>query len=54
MRNARYDGWQSANGKALLASDFGTIAMQVENDAIDPKPRSGRQEILENIVNRFV
>ena len=54
MRAERYAGWDSADGKALLNSDFDTIAAQVEADAINPQPRSGRQEILENIVNRFV
>ena len=54
MRAARYEGWDSAEGKALLASDFASIADQVVADGIDPQPRSGRQEILENIVNRFV
>lgn len=54
MRNARYAGWDSAEGKALLNSDFASIADKVVADGIDPQPRSGRQEILENIVNRFV
>ncbi|WP_406645598.1 xylose isomerase [Aliisedimentitalea scapharcae] len=54
MRNARYAGWDSAGGKTLLDSDLATIAAQVASDPIDPQPRSGRQEILENIVNRFV
>ncbi len=54
MRAARYGGWDSSGGKALLESDFETIAAQVEADGINPQPRSGRQEILENIVNRFV
>ncbi|MEN8839894.1 MAG: xylose isomerase [Octadecabacter sp.] len=54
MRDERYAGWKSAEGKALLDSDFATIAAKVNADAINPQPRSGRQEILENIVNRFV
>jgi xylose isomerase len=54
MRKARYGGWDTAGHGALLDGDLATIAAQVEADGIDPQPRSGRQEILENIVNRFV
>ncbi|NIZ13083.1 xylose isomerase [Phaeobacter sp. HF9A] len=53
-RAERYAGWDRPEGKALLDSDFASIAAQVEADGINPQPRSGRQEILENIVNRFV
>jgi xylose isomerase len=53
MRTERYAGWDGA-GKALLDSDFATIAADVEKGGMNPQPRSGRQEILENIVNRFV
>jgi len=54
MRAERYAGWDSAQGKALLDSDLASIAAQVEAGDTPPQPRSGRQEILENIVNRFV
>ena len=30
------------------------IAEKVERENINPEPRSGRQEYLENIVNRYV
>ncbi len=30
------------------------IAERVVKKNIDPQPRSGRQELLENIVNRYV
>jgi xylose isomerase len=30
------------------------VATRVATKKIDPKPRSGRQEYLENLVNRFV
>ena len=30
------------------------IWVRVEADGIEPEPKSGRQERLENIVNRFV
>jgi xylose isomerase len=54
MRAERYAGWDSSGGKSVLESDFASIAARVLSDGIDPQPRSGRQEILENIVNRFV
>lgn len=54
MRSERYAGWDSSGGKALLDSDFASIAADVEANGMNPQPRSGRQEILENIVNRFV
>jgi xylose isomerase len=30
------------------------IAARVEKQKIDPQPRSGRQELLENVVNRYL
>ncbi len=54
MRAERYAGWQSSAAQDMLNSDLETIAAKVEADGINPQPRSGRQEILENIVNRFV
>ncbi|MEO0664876.1 MAG: xylose isomerase [Pseudomonadota bacterium] len=53
-RSARYAGWESGPAKDMLAGDLASAAARVENEGIDPEPRSGRQEILENIVNRFV
>ena len=34
--------------------DLETIAARVDREGLDPQPRSGRQERLENWVNRFV
>jgi len=53
-RAARYAGWDTAEGQGLLASDLGAIAAMVESRGLDPKPRSGRQERLENLVNRYL
>ncbi|MEP2718674.1 xylose isomerase [Pseudophaeobacter sp.] len=50
----RYAGWDSAEAKAMLGSDLDGIFAQVKSGKIAPQPRSGRQEILENYVNRFV
>lgn len=52
--NERYAGWDTPHGKGLLGSDLGSIFEQVHAGTIAPQPRSGRQEILENYVNRFV
>ena len=50
----RYAGWETAQAKAMLSSDLGSIAARVTREGVNPAPRSGRQEILENYVNRFV
>lgn len=52
----RYAGWQSDTATQMLSKDSSleTIAARVENENIRPEPKSGRQEYLENIVNRFV
>ncbi len=50
----RYAGWDTPEAKAMLDSDLGSIAARVAKDNINPTPRSGRQEILENYINRFV
>lgn len=54
MRSERYAGWETAAAKSMLSDDIETIAARVEAEATNPEPRSGRQEILENVVNRFV
>jgi len=45
MRKARYAGWDTAEGKALLQSDLATIAEKVVSSGMDPQPRSGQQEV---------
>jgi xylose isomerase len=50
----RYAGWESPEAQAMLTSDLETIAKRVDGEGLDPQPRSGRQERLENWVNRFV
>ncbi|WP_370204622.1 xylose isomerase [Pararhodobacter marinus] len=53
-RNERYAGWETSDGRALMESDLETIAHLVEDKKINPQPRSGRQERLENLVNRYL
>ena len=50
----RYAGWQTVDSIAMLDSDLDAICERVLAKDINPTPRSGRQEILENYVNRFV
>jgi len=54
--NERYSGWNSDTWQAVLAgkSSLEDLAAKVEAEGIEPEPRSGRQEYLENLVNRFV
>ena len=54
MRSERYAGWETDAAKSMLSGDLESAAARVEAEGINPEPRSGRQEILENIVNRFV
>lgn len=51
---ARYAGWETAEAQAMLGSDLASISERVIAEGIDPQPHSGRQEILENYVSRFV
>ena len=51
---ARYAGWETNEAKGMLESDLESITNRVLSEGINPEPQSGRQEILENYVNRFV
>ena len=53
-RAARYAGWEDPAAQAMLEGDLAAIAERVEAEDIRPEPRSGQQERLENLVNRFV
>jgi xylose isomerase len=52
----RYASWDSEEGQAVLdgARSLEELAARVERTGLDPQPVSGRQEYLENLVNRFV
>lgn len=53
-RAERYAGWDTQAAQAMLTSDLDRITADVLARGIDPQPRSGRQERLENLVSRFV
>ncbi len=52
----RYAGWETAAAQSMLTGkeSLESIAARVEGDDINPQPKSGKQELLENIVNRYV
>ncbi|MGB1265812.1 MAG: xylose isomerase, partial [Nereida ignava] len=50
-RNERYSGWDTSD---LLGLDLGTIETRVRELDIQPEPRSGKQERLENLVNKYL
>jgi xylose isomerase len=52
----RYAGWKQQGAAAMLKGDrtLAEISDWVLAEGINPQPRSGRQEYLENLVNRFV
>ena len=53
-RTERYAGWDSPEGQALLHRDLAQLSARVLAEDINPEPTSGRQERLENLVNRFL
>jgi xylose isomerase len=50
----RYAGWDAPESQDMLNSDLGSIFDGVVARDLNPQAKSGRQEILENYVNRFV
>ncbi len=56
FRDERYAGWEGRLGRSILGGDASleTLAASVASGAIDPRPVSGRQERLENVVNRAI
>ncbi len=52
----RYAGWQSPEARQILAGGSSLEALEayVRGGNVNPQPRSGRQEFLENVVNRYV
>lgn len=52
----RYAGWESAEAQKLFRGEYSLdeITHYVESHDVNPQPRSGKQELLENVVNRYV
>ena len=53
-RNARYSDWDKLENESMLHQTLEAIAARVESECIQPEPQSGRQERLENYVNKFI
>lgn len=53
FRAARYAGWQGELGQTIKQSSLAEIADLAVARDLAPKPVSGRQEWLENLLNRF-
>jgi xylose isomerase len=53
---ARYAGWSKPENVSMLAGkeSLADISARVLAKGIEPQPRSGRQEYLEGVLNRFV
>ena len=56
FRDQRYSGWDGSLGRSILDKqvDLATLADMAMSTDLDPKPVSGRQELLENTVNRVL
>jgi xylose isomerase len=51
----RYAGWSGELGRRILGDKASLVDLSehVLGGGIEPRPRSGRQEALENLVNTF-
>jgi len=56
LKDQRYAGWQQPFGQAVLAGEFNlqSLAEHAFANELNPQAVSGRQEMLENLVNRFI
>ncbi|MBO6884638.1 MAG: xylose isomerase [Marivita sp.] len=56
MRAERYAGWNSDEARKMLSGEYALDDLEayVRASGLNPEPRSGKQERLENLVNRFV
>ena len=54
FKAARYAGWDAALGQQILGKQLGLAAVAdlAAQQNFDPRPRSGRQEMLETLVSR--
>ncbi len=53
---ARYQGWDGELGQGILKGtlSLAQLSQRVLDQGLEPKARSGRQEMLENVVNMYV
>jgi xylose isomerase len=55
-REARYAGWAGPLGQGILGGteSLASLEAKVAAGELDPAPVSGRQELLENLVNQRI
>jgi xylose isomerase len=55
-RSNRYRGWEDELGRRILdkGTELSTLADEALSSELDPQPVSGRQELLENELNRVI
>lgn len=53
-RKARYAGWDAPAAQAMLTGSLEDAAARVLAEKIEPQPKSGRQERLENMWNKYI
>ncbi len=53
-RATRYAGWDKPAAQAMLHGDLASITKDVLANDLNPQPHSGKQEKLENLVNRYL
>lgn len=55
-RAMRYAGWSNDMGSSILSGEasLGSLEEKVSSEGIEPRPVSGRQELLENVVNQRI
>ncbi|MEM1372286.1 MAG: xylose isomerase, partial [Pseudomonadota bacterium] len=54
MRTQRYAGWQTPEARQMMSGDLDACFEYVTQNSINPKPRSGQQERLENLLNLHI
>jgi len=56
FREQRYAGWSEGLGASILAGEFSleSLEARVRDGGIEPRPVSGRQELLESLVNQAI
>ncbi len=52
-RRTRYAGWDTPAAQAMLSGGLDAAAARVTAEGLEPQPKSGRQERLENLWNTF-
>ncbi len=52
----RYGKWQEPKNQAMLSGKetLESIAARVHKEAIEPQPKSGQQERIENLLNSYI